>query len=293
MARGSFQGIPLRARKLGAPRRRYDVALNVPGAEVRLPSMPVIQPGWRLASGMLILLVAACLFTLWYSPAFRVDSIEVSGLQRLSLADLTTVIRVLDEPVFLVDPGQVTQALQQAFPEISSLEVHVGLPADVSIKLTERQPLISWIQDGQELWVDAEGVSFSPRGDPGQLVRVQANDPPPAQSTANDSSSIETQATTVSLPTQPALHVPAELVSTIVYLGGQIPAEIMLVYDREHGLGWSDPRGWDVYFGSNLQDLEMKLVMYQTLVDTLQAEGIQPALISLEFLHAPYYRMER
>jgi hypothetical protein len=37
----------------------------------------------------------------------------------------------------------------------------------------------------------------------------------------------------------------------------------------------------------------MKLNVYQTLVDQLQSEGIQPEMISVEYVHAPYYRMER
>ena len=66
-----------------------------------------------------------------------------------------------------------------------------------------------------------------------------------------------------------------------------------LVYDSVHGLGWNDPKGWEVYFGSEDQDMEMKLTVYQALVDRLENEGIQPAMISVEYVHAPYYRMER
>jgi hypothetical protein len=72
-----------------------------------------------------------------------------------------------------------------------------------------------------------------------------------------------------------------------------MPADTLLVYDSEHGLGWNDPNGWEVFFGAEDQDMEMKLMVYQALVDRLQSEGIQPALISVEYVHAPYYRMER
>ncbi len=72
-----------------------------------------------------------------------------------------------------------------------------------------------------------------------------------------------------------------------------MPADTLLVYDSVHGLGWNDPKGWEVYFGSEDQDMEMKLAVYQALVDRLENEGIQPAMISVEYVHAPYYRMER
>jgi hypothetical protein len=57
-------------------------------------------------------------------------------------------------------------------------------------------------------------------------------------------------------------------------------------------MGWKDGRGWDVYFGEP-QDMDMKLVVYQATVRRLESEGIQPVLISVEQVHAPYYRMER
>ena len=64
------------------------------------------------------------------------------------------------------------------------------------------------------------------------------------------------------------------------------------MYTAGHGLGWKDPRGWEVYFGMNLKDMEMKLRVYKTLVKRLGKEKIQPQLISVEYVHAPYYRLE-
>ena len=84
-----------------------------------------------------------------------------------------------------------------------------------------------------------------------------------------------------------------DLVAAILALGEKMPADTLLVYDSEHGLGWNDPNGWQVYFGQEDQDMEMKLSVYETLVDHLKNEGIQPELISVEYVHAPYYRMER
>ncbi len=73
-----------------------------------------------------------------------------------------------------------------------------------------------------------------------------------------------------------------------------MPEGTVLVFDSEHGLGWNDPNGgWDVFFGNEDEDMDMKLAVYQALVERLKTEGIQPALISVEYVHAPYYRMER
>ena len=91
----------------------------------------------------------------------------------------------------------------------------------------------------------------------------------------------------------PSLRLSPDLVNAILELGSKMPADTLLVYDSEHGLGWNDPGGWDVFFGSEDEDMPMKLAVYQALVDKLQNEGIQPAMISVEYVHAPYYRTER
>jgi hypothetical protein len=75
-------------------------------------------------------------------------------------------------------------------------------------------------------------------------------------------------------------------------LSEYLPEDTYLQYDPQFGLGWQDPRGWLVYFGSNTSEIDIKLAEYETIISTLQAENRQPALISLEFLHSPFYRME-
>ncbi len=61
MSRRGTGGSPVVRRTSPAPRRRYDIALNVPGAEIRLPSMPRVQVGWRLISGLIAAAMLAVL----------------------------------------------------------------------------------------------------------------------------------------------------------------------------------------------------------------------------------------
>jgi hypothetical protein len=63
-------------------------------------------------------------------------------------------------------------------------------------------------------------------------------------------------------------------------------------YDPSFGLGWQDPQGWMVFFGRNTSEITTKLLEYQTIIAALQERNITPALISLENLHAPFYRLE-
>lgn len=266
-----------------AARRTYYVALDTPGAEVRLPALPSIQVGWRAVSGIIVLLLLASLLAIWRSPAFMVATLQAEGLQRLTVSDLSTVTGILGQSIFALDPALLETTLQQAFPEFAEVDVSVGLPASVRITVTERQPVLAWTQDGRDLWADAEGVTFPPRGElQAPLVQVQAHSfPVPASD-------------------DPAarLRLPDGLVDTIQAMAAHAPEGAVIVYDAEHGLGWDDQQGWEVFFGAEpaadmLNEMGMKLVVYDAIVAYLDAEEIQPELISVEYVHAPYYRMER
>ena len=275
-------------------RRRYDIALNVPGAEIRLPSMPALAFSWRIASGALVLMMAAALYFLLYSPAFQVSTIEVTGLKRLTLEDINPVLALTGEAIVQVDPQIVVERLQQAFPEFSTIQVRISLPAQVRLFVIERQPVIDWVTKGQEQWVDVQGVAFPPRGQVEGLLKVDAEGSPltasvepPASAdpkAANKNSAASVQAR--------AQLLPMDLVSTILAMRRYLPDGSPLLYSSDHGLGWNDPGGWRVYFGSQLKDMDQKLLVYQALVNKIKQDGVKPTMISVEFLHAPYYRVE-
>ena len=303
MVRGGMGGMAFgragssRYHKQRPPKRRIDVPLSITGAEVRLPSLPFLHLGWRAVSLLMVLMMTASLFLVWKAPVFRINSVEAEGLQRLTVEDLNAVMGTLGKSVFAINPNFLDDSLHQAFPELSKISVRINLPANVKVVVTERVPVIAWIQDDIETWVDAEGISFPPRGNPTTtLMKVEGHGTPPSIVTADTQNALQgvpEGVATVPTPNNPSLRLSPELVSAILSLGAKMPADTLLVYDSEHGLGWNDPNGWEVFFGAEDQDMEMKLAVYQALVDRLQSEGIQPALISVEYVHAPYYRMER
>ena len=83
-----------------------------------------------------------------------------------------------------------------------------------------------------------------------------------------------------------------EMVEAILQMSEYAPAGSPLVYDPKHGLGWKTKRGWDIYFGMDVSDVEQKLIVYKAVVQQLKKDGINPAMISVEYIHAPYYRLE-
>jgi hypothetical protein len=279
------------------PRRRIDVPLNAQGAEMRLPAIPYPRLGWRAVSLLMVLMMVASLFLIWKAPVFQVNTMQAEGLKRLTVSDLNAVMRTSGKSVFTINPKTLNQTLHQAFPELAKISIKLNLPASVKVVVTEREPIIAWVQDGNETWVDAEGVSFPSRGEPTKpLLKVEGNGTPPTSTqsaTPEDLLALTEGQAAATTTISPTLRLLPDLVTSILALGEKMPADTLLVYDSVHGLGWNDPKGWEVFFGSEDQDMEMKLTVYEALVTKLESEGIQPALISVEYVHAPYYRMER
>jgi cell division protein FtsQ len=277
--RGGMANLPVQPRKLGAPpKRRYNMALSVPGAELHLPAMPVLRFSWRVISGLLAVSLLALAVHLWTSAKYRIDMVEVTGLKRLTANDINTVVGLSGESIFAANPQQVQLDLQQAFPDLKDVSVKVGLPAKVVVKAQERQPIIDWRQDGRDQWVDIEGLGFPPRGEAANLIVVEAKDSPPA---IEKTSPMDLR------------FLSPEMVGVIGRIALKAPKDSTLLYDQEHGLGWTDPFNCPVYFGMDTRDIDEKLLVYQSLAARLQKEGVQPVLISVEYLHAPYYRVER
>jgi hypothetical protein len=191
----------------------------------------------------------------------------------------------------------------RSFPDIESLDIQIGMPSRVVLSVKERTPLLAWQREEELLWIDQAGVAFPPRGEAGvDLIYVQAEgDPPtivdPEAASEEDSGSPSSQE---SRPSEPARRepVPGEpyvttsVVEAIQTLNDIRPSGAPVAYHPRYGLGWNDPQGWKVYFGQEVNDMPGKLNAYQAIVTEVVNKGIHPTLISVEFLHAPFYRLE-
>ncbi len=285
--------------------RRYNVALNTQGAELRLPAIPVVKVGWRIISGFMVILTLFAIYYLWTSPAMQVQGIELVGVERLSTDQVSEALQVIGSPIFTVDRTQMMQILQDNYWELVDASVRVGFPARIVVEAGERQPVLLWKdhQTDYEVWVDSNGVSFPKRFEMENLVTVVAMEPPPplwiTEEPEEGEDTPEIEATEEALDPEAALlkeHqlITPQMVDAILAVGKHAPANTMLVYDPEHGLGWVDPdENWQVYFGSSPDNMDIKLKVYAAIVEELKAKNIQPALINLEYLHAPFYRLNR
>jgi hypothetical protein len=302
MTRGSTYGkAQLENKSLRKTRRRYDVPLSAQGAEMRLPSLPQVRIGWRVASFLFIVLLSYGLYQLWSSPRFRVDEVQVIGLHRLTSGEVNTVMGVTGKQVFMLDATSIQNGLTKNFPEFSAVAVQIDLPNTMVITVTERVPVLIWKQDGHSYLVDKEGTTFPMRDDKAGITypAIEATGDPPSPVEPDPAvllTPTPQAGDLVPLPTKTPELVGArpllspEMVLAILVMAQKAPESAILIYDPVHGLGWKDQRGWDVFFG-DMQDIEVKLQVYNTILEQLKKDDTKPELINVEYVHAPYYRL--
>ena len=272
--------VPAKRRTNRSTRRRFLIDLPVASGTFRSLSLPRPRFGWRLLSFLLVVVLGIGLYLAFNLPALRVTEAQVFGNQLISIAEVNGVAGVAGQPIFLVKPSELETRLRLNFPEIVSVNVDVSLPNRVTVSVTERQPLIRWEQGGGYTWVSADGVAFKPRGEMGGLIPVLALSTPPVEGTAAAPD-----------PLNPAPFISTEMVETLKGLSAHVPAGVPILYEAVMGFGWNDPRGWRVYFGTKASDVELKVRVYESMVNSLTQRGIRPALINVMYPTAPYYRM--
>jgi len=285
-------------------RRLYNVSLDATqGMEMSLPALPRLIISWRLVSFIFVGLLGYALYYFWESPTFRVDAPQISGLNRLTANEVNSALELVGEPVFMLDAATIEAALKEAFPEFSSAQVQIKLPNSVAITVTERVPVLTWSKEGESFLVDDQGMTFPVRSTipAGSYPVIEASGDPP-QVILSPEKNVTLRDETISkitgilLPqlsprdqTKPLIS--SGMVEAALLLAKQAPTGAKLIYDPVHGLGWTDRRGWNVYLGDE-QDIATKILVYRAIMERLKGGEARPSMISVEYLHAPYYRIE-
>lgn len=266
-----------RAAKTGK-RNGYNIAFSLGRANVHAPAINIPQLGSRWISAGLTLVLTFMIFTMWTASPFTVKGAEVLGNHRIGAAEINAVLGIIGEPIFKAVPSQIAANLYTAYSDLASVKIVVGFPNYITVDVVERMPILAWYQNGVVTWIDSNGVAFTPRGEVSGLIQVSATGSP-----------------TKVLP-DPALPINAqkfispEMVQAISVLARDVPTGMPMTFHPVYGMGWQDPRGWSVYFGQNSKDITVKTNVYQAIVDSLILQGVQPSLISVEYLNAPFYK---
>jgi hypothetical protein len=221
---------------------------------------------WRIVSGIILLALAAALGVLFFGDGFyvRPNNVVISGLDTMTREEVYALTSVADFHVFWIDPTQVRADLLRS-PTIADAQVFVGwAPNMVQIVIEERQPALLWQRGETETWIDLQGRVMVQRGVRPDLLRL------------NDESS---EARDV---------IEMEIVNGALQMYQLLPDIAELRYTDAGGLGYTDPRGWDAWFGVGT-NMPEKVLIYNTIVDDLLERGISPRMINITNPDAPYY----
>lgn len=314
--RNATFGTPMRQRVATTnPRRQYYVALEAPGTEMRLPAIPALHFGTRAVSALVAIACLIGLFSLLFSPFFVVTVPKVNGLNRLTQPEIETALDIENVAIINLNAVTLTENLRQAYPILESARITISLPNQVTVTVKERQPIFAWKFGDKVLWADANGVLFPTAGEPPEMLTISADAEPPLYVSPEEQKAIEEAekanitvglsasdkaVLAITLKNNPQKgekgktdKIDPVLLSAAQKLAAYFPAGKVLAYSKSYGLGWQDPGGWEVYIGKDLNSFDQKYALYQSVNQQLAGQSITPAIISVEFLDAPYYRLEK
>ncbi|WP_345981921.1 FtsQ-type POTRA domain-containing protein [Streptomyces sp. DSS69] len=132
---------------------------------------PHIGPeGRRISRRTLLILigVAAALltaFTVWVlygSSWLRVEGVSTSGVEVLTREEVEAVAAApVGAPLISVDTGAMEARLRQKLPRIDSVDVVRSWPHRISLKVTERKPVLLVEKGAKFVEVDGTGFRFA------------------------------------------------------------------------------------------------------------------------------------
>lgn len=314
--RNASFGTPLRARVGNPnPRRQFYIPLTRPDTEMRLPAVPFIGIGPRLAGFLVAVLCMVGMYLMLYSPTFILTPPVVSGLERLSADDIQAAMGAFNLNAVEAQADVLEANIFRQYDIIESARVTIGFPNKLTVAVQERTPAFAWRNGESELWADARGYLFAPAGERPDLLTVHSAANPPVTYAPDKVQAIRdaeaklastAQIGADSRSYQLALKaldtartnagpqvISLDLLHAAQKLTEVLPVGTALVYSPDRGLGWQDAGGWDVYIGKDLSDFTQKINLYQHTIEQLTSQGITPAVVSVEYLENPYYRLER
>lgn len=224
---------------------------------------------WRLVSLSVVLVLIGVLFVFFSSDAFYVRSVAVSDLTYLTKEEVFAFTDIANIHVFWVSREQVRDNLLRS-PSIADANVIISWPPEmIRISIEEREPQLVWEQGGTAVWVDLQGRVMAQREDEAGLVRVIAE-----SGSFGDNFDAESQ-------------LSPDIVNGALQLQDLLQANI-LRYHETKGLGIKNANGWDIWFGIGTQMPE-KVLIYNSILVSLQARGIQPGEVNIVNPDAPFY----
>jgi hypothetical protein len=196
------------------------------------------------AAALLVLLAAvAGLYGLAASSAFSVHKTDITGVTWTPRDEILAALAIPPgQNLFTVNAEGLARRLD-GIPAVRAVHVTVSLPDELTVAVTERQPLVIWEASGHRYLVDETGLLFAELGgappDASAKLPVIADERASAQPLAVGST---LDPVTLDAALRLGSLVPADVGSTATGLA-------IKVDDADGFTVSSVPEGWDAVFG--------------------------------------------
>jgi len=285
-----------------------------------------INSRW-LSLGLLIFTIYA-LATIAKERRFYLTYIPVEGAQSITPEKVAEASGLAGSHIFASDPANAAEQIAE-LPGVVSSTVTLRWPNEVLIQIAEEAPVAVWFENGVEYGITHSGrfipagfpstglLKIIPETGPIKTVAAVpttdktivdeetevAENPIAEEEPVNEDENVTDEPITPAveeiradetvadedgeLPVSRA-YVPQEILAGALQLRELRPGIDQLYYRPYGGLSYQDGRGWRGYFGTG-NDMNQKLIIYETIVEDLLSRGIRPAHISVSNQEKPYY----
>lgn len=230
----------------------------------------------RWISLSLLAICGLSLYLIGTDANFYLTHIPVAGVASIPPAEIVAASGLGGAHIFSIDPTDAATAITR-LPGVISATVTIEWPNQVKIDIQEDTPVAVWIQDGQQFWINRNGQLTTARQELPGLLQIESE----VVSGEEANQSEDT-------PIAPVDFISQGVVDGALQLRQLRPNIERLYYRPAGGLSYRDGRGWQAYFGVG-NDMDQKLVVYETLVNDLLQRGLIPVYISVSNKEKPYY----
>ncbi len=250
--------------------RRYDAA-GVMGTLSLARRLRVrrLSRRWAMVSVLILIVLGAALYVS-FSDTFYVTRVRVLGNTRTPPLEILQASNIAGEHIVWVNHADAERRITQGVPSIKSARIDCQLPNRCIIQVQEREPMVAWKFGGAVTWLADDGIAFAARvtsGDDLNLIVVEAPQGPALL---------------------PGKEADPKLVKAVLAIVHEIPDVRHYRYSGEHGLEFSDARGFPVYLGLG-ENMADRALIWKSLREQLAQNGVTPKFVDLRFPLAPYY----
>jgi cell division septal protein FtsQ len=217
---------------------------------------------------LLVVLVAAAAW-IGLDARFYVSHLGVTGTTRTPPLEVANMSGLVGTHIFWVNTADAEAQLLRSTPALKSAHITCRLPANCSIDVVERTPIVAWQYGGTVTWVDADGATFNPRGNSTdlKLITIEA---------------VQGPALIAGRPADP------KVIAAALSVAKALPNVRSYRYSGAHGLEFTDDRGFPVYLGL-ADDMSDRVMIWKALRDSLTARDVLPKFVDIRYPLAPYY----